>query len=61
MRERWLSCPRVVGQKLGNSCCFQCDHKLHGVEFRGIGRQEFQPESATLLAHEVPYQATAIA
>src|ERR1700736_5998805 len=27
---------------------------LHRVEFRGIGSQELQLESATLLAHEVP-------
>jgi len=33
---------------------------LHGVQFRGIGRQELQPESATLLAHEVPYHAAAV-
>ena len=26
-RAWWLNCPTVIGQKLGNSCCFQYDHR----------------------------------
>ena len=33
---------------------------LDRVQFRRIGRQELQPESAVLLAHEVPYHAAAV-
>src|SRR5216684_1179893 len=62
----WISKKRAIRiRKLGDGswvtrAASSATTNTPRVEFRGIGRQELQPESATLLAHEVPYHATAV-
>ena len=60
-RAELLNCPKVVGQKFGNSCCFQCDHRYStGFSSGAYAGKIFQPQTPSLLVYVLPHLAAAM-